>query len=279
MPIEDKNTSWAHIQEGVAEAEKLIIRKNYNASMVKCRQTLEFMIKQLAVRASIQSANDLKPMIDALMEKGWISKSTCSHYHTIRKIGNRAVHEEYNDESAARQACQLLSQEAKVFSENYNDALKKLLVEKSQEPSSKKLHAPQLKKARGKTPEEGMMVIDASLILKLLVPALSVVLVILVVNLLKPPSKKVSSDENEKIIASQDISEGSGERASGNASIKYKTTAILNIRSEPSTDSEVLGKLAAGESVEYISRYDEDWVIIEYDGKRAYIASQYLTEE
>ena len=39
------NTSWERIQQGVSDTERLIGQKEYNASMIKARQTLEFMVK------------------------------------------------------------------------------------------------------------------------------------------------------------------------------------------------------------------------------------------
>ena len=34
------NTSWERIQQGVSDTERLIGQKEYNASMIKARQTL-----------------------------------------------------------------------------------------------------------------------------------------------------------------------------------------------------------------------------------------------
>ena len=45
------NTSWERIQQGVSDTERLIGQKEYNASMIKARQTLEFMVKLLSERS------------------------------------------------------------------------------------------------------------------------------------------------------------------------------------------------------------------------------------
>ena len=37
----ERTTSWQQIQQGVKEAERLIVSKDYNLVMVKARQTLE----------------------------------------------------------------------------------------------------------------------------------------------------------------------------------------------------------------------------------------------
>ena len=82
------NTSWERIQQGVSDTERLIGQKEYNASMIKARQTLEFMVKLLSERAGLDDGCDLKTQIDLLYQNRWISKSACEHYHKIRIIGN-----------------------------------------------------------------------------------------------------------------------------------------------------------------------------------------------
>ena len=44
----ERTTSWQQIQQGVKEAERLIVSKDYNLVMVKARQTLECMVRYLA---------------------------------------------------------------------------------------------------------------------------------------------------------------------------------------------------------------------------------------
>ena len=69
------NSSWDKIQQGVKDTERLIVQREYNASMIKARQTLEFMVKNLADQAGIMDESDLKGMIDVLYENRWISKA------------------------------------------------------------------------------------------------------------------------------------------------------------------------------------------------------------
>ena len=59
--------------------------------------------------------------------------------------------------------------------------------------------------------------------------------------------------------------------------ISVFTTDSVNVRSGPSTDTEIVGKLLAGASVKKTGD-EEDWSIVEYEGKKAYIKSEYLTE-
>ena len=99
---------WEQIHGGVRETERLIGQKNYNLAMVKARQTLEYMVKCLCERYGILETGLLE-MIDALYSAGKISKTTCEHYHKIRTIGNKAIHEGDNSAYNANQAHHLLS--------------------------------------------------------------------------------------------------------------------------------------------------------------------------
>lgn len=113
-------STWEQIHGGVRETERLIGQKNYNLAMVKARQTLEYMVKCLCERYGILETGLLE-MIDALYSAGKISKTTCEHYHKIRTIGNKAIHEGDNSAYNANQAHHLLSQEVYTFANDYND--------------------------------------------------------------------------------------------------------------------------------------------------------------
>lgn len=57
----------------------------------------------------------------------------------------------------------------------------------------------------------------------------------------------------------------------------YSATSNLNIRSEESTDSDVIGQLAYGDTIE-VTSISGDWAAVLYDGTAAYAAAAYLTE-
>ncbi len=61
----------------------------------------------------------------------------------------------------------------------------------------------------------------------------------------------------------------------------YKTTASprLNVRAEPSQTGAVLGTLVPGTVVEYVQAHDQDWAVIMFEGKQAYVSSKYLAAE
>lgn len=67
--------------------------------------------------------------------------------------------------------------------------------------------------------------------------------------------------------------------ASGDGEIWYVSGNSLNVRSGPSTDDAVVGKLARGEAMLLIAREGDDWarIKIEGDGLEGYVATRFLT--
>ena len=115
----ENTTSWKQIQQGVRETERLIGHKEFNLAMVKARQTLEYMVRCIAEKACLVEG-DLSDTIDQLYEGRWISRSTKDHYHNIRILGNKAVHEGDDTAYDANQAYQLLLQEVQAFADEYS---------------------------------------------------------------------------------------------------------------------------------------------------------------
>ena len=90
----------------------------------------------------------------------------------------------------------------------------------------------------------------------------------------------------QKQTTASTVSAASAGAAAGNIAahgIKLKVTtqsSNLNIRSQPSTDGQIVGKAAHGESVTLVRRENDDWWMIRTDaGEEGYASSQYLTLE
>lgn len=307
------NSSWDKIQQGVKDTERLIVQREYNASMIKARQTLEFMVKNLADQAGIMDESDLKGMIDVLYENRWISKATCEHYHKIRMIGNKAAHEGDANAYSANQAYHMLSQEVYTFADDYRNA------KKGRKPLTRPAVPGSSQNRTGGTRENGAGAPRGSrtgsnysgnraggsygvnrgsgsaaarsrkrsgsqsssfslyTLLKLLVPVLCIVLLILVVKLAKPESG-TKETEGPTAVETMESTEAAEQETESTGPV-YRTTDVLNVRPEPSTSSERIGQLNAGVTVEYVRAHDSDWAVILYNGQEAYVASQYLTTE
>ena len=110
----DNQGNWEKIQSSVQETERLMGQKKYNLSMIKARQTMEFMVKLQCDKAGIVESNT-EQMIRELYESKAISKSTAEHYLQVLSIGNKATKENDNSAYNANQAYHILAQEIYSF--------------------------------------------------------------------------------------------------------------------------------------------------------------------
>jgi uncharacterized protein YgiM (DUF1202 family) len=67
----------------------------------------------------------------------------------------------------------------------------------------------------------------------------------------------------------------------GESTIWYVNASSVNVRAEPSTEAEVVGKLGSGEAAMVVAPVDGDWarIIIQGDGVEGYVALRYLSPE
>ena len=78
MARSDIPSGWDKIRQNVQETERLMGQKQYNQSMIKARQTVEYMVKLQCDQAGIVESS-MDAMIRELYNSGWISKSTAEH--------------------------------------------------------------------------------------------------------------------------------------------------------------------------------------------------------
>lgn len=259
---------WDKIQRNVQETERLMGQKKYNLSMIKARQTLEYMVKLQCDKAGIvESTTDT--MIRELYDGKWISKSTAEHYLQILAIGNKASKEGDNSAYNANQAYHVLSQE--IYS--FTDVDK---APRARRSSSSKQPSVRSRKKQDKS------VINSVDLLKLLIPIVLVIVLIFLIRILAP--KKTPTNETTLAISTEaPTTEAPSTEATvpevtePAPTVTYKTTTTLNVRKEASTDSDRIGKLDPDQTVDYVADENDDWAIIMYNGQQAYVAKQYLT--
>lgn len=316
MAASDIANTWANIRQGVKEAEILIGEKKYNLSMVKSRQVLELMVDYLCGLASV-SKEDLASSIDELYDSEWISKTTCEHYHKIRMLGNKAVHEGNDNGYDANQAYHLLSQEVYTFANEYKSKSKKKRPDSGARRSSDR--SPGSRNSARRSPGRGPsgsrnsdrgsgsssrgssnrssrsrrrqktsgFMPTATDFIRLGLILVVVVAIVFLVRLLMP--KEEVPDETSTVPVTSTFSmpetlptttpPETETMAPTTPAPVYKTTSSLNVRSEPSTAGEVLGLLEPGTIIDYVEDYDDEWTVINYNGSTAYVASQYLAHD
>lgn len=301
MASMENTTIWRQIQAGVRETERLIGRKEYNMAMIKARQTLEYMVRCSAEKACLVEG-DLSDTIDQLYEGRWIDKTTKDHYHTIRILGNKAVHEGDDTAYDANQAYQLLAQEVLAFSGEgtVSRTTQRPRARQSQGRTSSRNTArsqgarrPQSSgRSAGSQPrrtggkKKRSSVSPAYAVLRFLVPVLAVVVILIVVIRFIAPG---GGDEPAATTAAQtettqaEIETQAPEptepetQAPEEAGIYVVTGDGVRIREEPSTDGRVLAQLSQGTELEFVRRYNSDWTVVNYEGQEAYVSSDYVT--
>ena len=306
----ERTTSWQQIQLGVKEAERLIVRKEYNLVMVKARQVLEYMVRCMAERACVVEG-DLSDTIDQLYEGQWINKATKDNYHTIRILGNKAVHEGDDAAYDANQAYQLLTQEVYVFANEFAGGRSSRPSQASRGGASRqpartagsggrpgsgprggrgtrsqgrpsgsggsRQGAPRKKKRRRVSP--------VYYVWRLLIPVLAVVLLIVVIQTLGGKGGK----DKDKTTTAPTVTTAATEPAptpppepetepeTEPPAVVYRIKGnSVNVRKEPSTDSRILVQLSNGYEVDSVKRYSNDWDVINYEGQEAYVSSRFL---
>lgn len=303
----ENTTIWRQIQQGVKETERLIGHRDYNLAMVKSRQTLECMVRCMAEKACVVEG-DLSDTIDQLYEGRWITRNTRDHYHNIRILGNKAVHEGDDTAYDANQAFQLLVQEVQAFSSEYagggvrGGASRPAERRPSQARSASQGRAPARNSAQarrpsssgqrhpsGKRKKKRKNVSPLYYVLRFLVPLLAVVLLIVVIKALMPgkedkkettaPSTVEVTTEAPSEPESTPAAEPETEPTEPVGGVYVITGSGVNVRKEPSKDGKILVQLPKGTTVEYVKRYSNDWAVINYDGQEAYVSSAFLERQ
>jgi uncharacterized protein YgiM (DUF1202 family) len=69
--------------------------------------------------------------------------------------------------------------------------------------------------------------------------------------------------------------------ADGAGTIWYVVADSVNVRAEPSTEADVLGKLGSGEATLLVQAVDDEWarIVIQGDGVEGFVAMRYLSPE
>ena len=182
MARTDIPSGWDKIRQNVQETERLMGQKQYNQSMIKAKQTVEYMVKLQCEQAGIMEGS-MDSMIRELYNNGWISKSTAEHYLQIHEIGTRAAKNGDNGAYNANHAYHVLSQEIYSFADNGKHS-------RGRRPSG--THSQQSRR-RSSASERSGSGIQPTDLLKFVVPIVLVIILIVLIRVLTP--KKSATEE------------------------------------------------------------------------------------
>ena len=259
---------WEKIQKSVQETERLMGQKKYNLSMIKARQTLEYMVKLQCDKAGIVESTP-ETMIRDLYDGKWISKATAEHYLQVLAIGNKATKEGDNSAYNANQAYHILSQE--IYS--FVDADKGPKVRRT---SSAQRSQAQNKSRKRQSPSKSAA--NPADLLKLAIPIVLVIILIALIALLTPDKEETEETSTPAVTTEAPTTEApETEPVTEAAPVIYKTTTTLNVRSGPGTENDRIGKLDPDQTVDFVRDHNEEWAVIMYNDQEAYVAKEYLT--
>ena len=101
-------------EQGLMDMANLISRGDYNLALVKGRQVMEQLVRGYAKENRL-IYTDLADTIENLYGENTIGRGTRDAFHTIRQLGNKAVHENDNDPKDAEDSYYLLKNEIEVY--------------------------------------------------------------------------------------------------------------------------------------------------------------------
>jgi uncharacterized protein YgiM (DUF1202 family) len=95
------------------------------------------------------------------------------------------------------------------------------------------------------------------------------------------PVFSLSTIANDPAPGSEDAATVPENLGRGQGTIWYVNAAQVNVRAGPSTDAEIVGKLASGEATLVVQTVDADWarIVIQGDGVEGFVALRYLSAE
>lgn len=96
-----------------------------------------------------------------------------------------------------------------------------------------------------------------------------------VVAAVEEPVFSLASVGNEPVPAAPEVPDG------GEGTIWYVNASSVNVRAEPSTEAEVVGRLGSGEATLMVQAVDSEWarIVIQGDGVEGFVALRYLSAE
>lgn len=221
---------------------------------------------------------------------------SCEHYHKIRTIGNKAIHEGDNSAYNANQAHHLLSQEVYTFANDYNDTKKSTRASRSAAPTpassrlrgnsrhssassgNEKPAGTRSGSSEGRRPRAyaGGPSFEFRSIIKPVLLIIIIILLLLIIKMIRPATD--AKPDSTAAVSTESLAPETEAETVAAESTVYRTTDTVNVRPEPSTDTDRIGVLAPDTDVEYLRDYDEKWAVISYNGQEAYVSRDFIRQ-
>ena len=303
--------SFKNMKNALDEVKEDIILHNYNDAMMLMAQITIDAIEHLADENLIVSKG-YQEDLNVLAASNKISDSTCHNFETLIISGVQAHNGVQIPEEHAKKALEVLEAElndiadtesiplevnddeakAKVRAENgaaddvggddvfsyddENDQPAFLSQDDNQNFRQKERIRQELFSKQSKKPKLNTK--------RLLVLVLPIVLIIILALLIKSCLSNLGASVEETTIATTEfvpiveITETEPPTTTTVAGYYRVTTNLLNVRAEANTSSAIRGRVNTGDTVYVEGFYDDQWAIIRYEGRNAYVSRQYLVK-
>lgn len=304
--------SFKNLKSALDEVKEDLILHNYNDAMMLMAQITIDAIEHLADENLIVSKG-YQEDLNVLLASNKISDSTCHNFETLIISGVQAHNGVQIPEEHAQKALEVLEAElndissietlplevnddeakAKVRAENgasediggeevfsydeENDQPAFLSQDNNQDFRKKERLRQELLAKQTRTSKLNIR--------RLIVLIMPIVLIILMAIFIKSCISGMGSEVVEETVIPTteyipiiDLTETEPPTTTTIAGYYRVTTDLLNVRAEANTSSAIRGRVNTGDTVYVESFYDDQWAIIRYEGRNAYVSRQYLVK-
>ena len=103
-----------------------------------------------------------------------------------------------------------------------------------------------------------------------------IILLLLIIKMIRPATD--AKPDSTAAVSTESLAPETEAETVAAESTVYRTTDTVNVRPEPSTDTDRIGVLAPDTDVEYLRDYDEKWAVISYNGQEAYVSRDFIRQ-
>ena len=303
--------SFKNMKNALDEVKEDIILHNYNDAMMLMAQITIDVIEHLADENLIVSKG-YQEDLQVLLAGNKISDSTGHNFETLIISGVQAHNGVQIPEEHAKKALEVLEAELNDLSDNesmpleVNDDEAKARVraengvpddvggedvfsydDENDQPAFLSQDDDEDFRLKERLRQEQIAQQSKKIKLNkrnLIILILPIVLIILFAALIRSCMSNMASQQEETTIPTTEyipIIETTETEPTTTTTIAgyYRvTTDLLNVRAEANTSSAIRGRVNTGETVYVEGFYDDQWAIIRYEGRNAYVSRQYLVK-
>ena len=300
---ERENSVWGKIRVQLSDVQNYLLNGKYREAVILDKEILALLVRMQIDQALMVSSN-LEGDINQLYDGRVISAQARDAYHGIRAFGELAEMGNNTSAQDANDSFSMLRDALSSYMED--DGALGIPIRRSNEKSGRtdrgsatqtrrvkpgQRSVPARKRAvtrQGGNPRKSKRPTrqepDLYNILRIALPVAILLVVILLIRLFVFKGRQAVVETTAAVTTVQETKESTEAESTveetTEAAKRYFVSTGVRVRTKPSTtDSEVLTVLDAGTEIQYKADYDNEWVMVNYNGQDAYISKQYVRSE